>query len=106
MMKFTVKPISAISFANAMTASFELNSSVRYFSTQGAASGLNLRSEETQWKTKSLQLSVTIGVYQIVRSGLIAAHCAAKTVLPKPAGAIATTARGAGSSSISKIESR
>jgi hypothetical protein len=45
-------------------------------------------------------------VYQIVRSGLIAAHCAAKTVLPKPAGAIATTARGAGSSSISKIESR
>ena len=45
-------------------------------------------------------------MYQIVRSGYIAAHWAAKIVLPKPLGAIANTASGAGFSSKSRIDLR
>ena len=105
-MKLTSKPIVAISFANSITALCESNLSVRYFSIHGAASGLNLRSDETQWKTKSLKESVRTGVYQIVRSGCIAAHCAAKIVFPKPLGAIAINACGAGLSNASKIDLR
>ena len=39
-------PIFAISFAKSITASVKLNSSVRYFSAQGAAAGKILRSPQ------------------------------------------------------------